>query len=213
MDLGPRPVRFRPLWYDLQRTVCRWQQFGQIVVFSAGHLQQEFRAAQYRGLPTPILWIVDYFVIDGEGFRYGRFYRTAGWYSHILLWTAFGCWLISNILFRTVVHYGAYFLGISGILQLIANLVWYVVRNPNPLVIPFEDDIIRTKYGPSFWLNFSNGIVCCLLALIILLMEYKFSDMIYTFFGIDPLDSYEKLVYLSKRNFLFEIVVFLRFHF
>jgi len=52
----------------------------------AGLLQKTFRKGQRRGLPFPILWIAEYFVIDGEGIRFGRFYRTAGWYCHILLW-------------------------------------------------------------------------------------------------------------------------------
>lgn len=70
-------------------------------IIVAGHIQQQFRAAQIRGLPLPILWIVDYFVIDGEGFRFGRFYRTAGWYTHIVMWAAFACWLLAIILFRS----------------------------------------------------------------------------------------------------------------
>jgi len=53
---------------------------------TAGELQQSFRQAQIRGLPLPILWVVDYFTMDGEGLRYGRHYRTAGWYAHIAMW-------------------------------------------------------------------------------------------------------------------------------
>jgi len=52
----------------------------------AGRFNQEYRAAQFRGLPLPILWIAEYFTFDGEGIRWGRHYRQAGWYSHILLW-------------------------------------------------------------------------------------------------------------------------------
>lgn len=55
-------------------------------ISSAGQLQRSFRQAQRRGLPIPILWVVDYFILDGENIRFGRFYRTAGWYCHILLW-------------------------------------------------------------------------------------------------------------------------------
>ncbi len=52
----------------------------------AGKLNQEFRAAQYRGMPYPILWIAEYFTLDGEQIRWGRKFRQAGWYAHILLW-------------------------------------------------------------------------------------------------------------------------------
>lgn len=52
----------------------------------AGRFNQEYRAAQFRGLPLPILWIAEYFTFDGEGIRWGRHYRQAGWFSHIMLW-------------------------------------------------------------------------------------------------------------------------------
>lgn len=126
-------------------------------IFLAGRLQQQLRAAQIQGLPLPILWIMDYFVIDGEGFRFGRFYRTAGWYTHIVMWVSFTSWVLANILFRSVIRYGAYFLGLTGISLLSANLLWCVIRNPNPLVIPFEHDTIRMKYGFSFWLALFTG--------------------------------------------------------
>ncbi|XP_044254633.1 dual oxidase maturation factor 1-like [Tribolium madens] len=166
----------------------------------AGHLQQEFRAAQYRGLPTPILWVVDYFVIDGEGFRFGRFYRTAGWYSHVALWCAFACWLLSLLLFRSVILYGGYCLAACGALQLTANLIWLLVRNPIPLVIPFEDATITTKFGASYWVTFSSGILCLVIATIVTLVDIKYHTHLYTFFGVDPLNSYDEIAYITKNE-------------
>lgn len=163
----------------------------------AGTLQQEFRAAQYRGLPLPILWVIDYFVIDGEGYRHGRFYRTAGWYAHIAIWTAFPCWLMANILFRSVIRYGAYFLLIGGVLQLTANLIWCVVRNPNSLIIPFENATMTTKYGLSFWLNFSTGLTSVLLSILLIIMERYFEEELYEYFGVDSLNVYD--VYTSEE--------------
>lgn len=123
----------------------------------AGVFQQEFRKAQYHGTPTPILWVAEYFLIDGEGFRFGRFYRTAGWFTHIALWTAFSCWIIANILFKSLISYGAYFLACTGGLQLLGVLVWTSVRNYNELFIPFADGNITTKYGSTYWLTFASG--------------------------------------------------------
>lgn len=53
---------------------------------AAGALQRAYRAAQVRGAPLPILWVAEYFTLDGEGFRFGRHYRLAGWYAHICVW-------------------------------------------------------------------------------------------------------------------------------
>ncbi|KAL3285370.1 hypothetical protein HHI36_019477 [Cryptolaemus montrouzieri] len=166
----------------------------------AGRLQQEFRAAQLRGVPTPILWIVDYFVIDGEGFRFGRFYRTAGWYCHILLWSGFATWLLSLILFRSVIVYGGYCLGMTGGLQLVAILIWLVVRNPLPLFIPFEGGNLTTSYGLSFWLTFFNGLLCIILSAIIIAMDQKHYELLYSYFEIDPLASYDEISYLTLEE-------------
>ncbi|XP_065162202.1 dual oxidase maturation factor 1-like [Atheta coriaria] len=155
----------------------------------AGHFQQEFRAAQYRGVPTPILWIADYFVIDGEGQRFGRFYRTAGWYAHISMWSAFPCWIIANILSRTVLRYCGYSLGLCGFFQLMANLLWVLIKNPNPLVIPFEDDTLVTKYGGSFWLTFVSGIICITLCIVIVIADNQWTYQLHNFFGLSALNS------------------------
>ena len=57
----------------------------------------------------------------------------------------------------SVIRYGAYFSVLTGLLQLLACLLWAVIRNPNPLIIPFADGIITTKYGVNFWLTFASG--------------------------------------------------------
>eukprot|EP00118_Oscarella_pearsei_P007722 m.38490 g.38490 ORF g.38490 m.38490 type:complete len:297 (+) comp32605_c0_seq1:320-1210(+) len=51
----------------------------------AGRINREFRAAQYRGLPLPIQWIVEYFTLDGEEIRWGRAHKEAGYFTNIIL--------------------------------------------------------------------------------------------------------------------------------
>ena len=52
----------------------------------ASRLNREFREAQFTGDPYPILWIAEYFTLDGEQLRWFRKYRQGGWYAHIFLW-------------------------------------------------------------------------------------------------------------------------------
>jgi hypothetical protein len=51
-----------------------------------GQYRQTFRAAQYRGMPYPILWVAETFLFDGEGYIWYRRFRVAGWFTHIWLW-------------------------------------------------------------------------------------------------------------------------------
>lgn len=77
------------LWFTGQRSIICCSR-------AAGRFNQEYRAGQRKGLPYPILWIAEYFTIDGEGIRWGRFYLQAGYYAHILVWWA----LFQNSNFR-----------------------------------------------------------------------------------------------------------------
>lgn len=54
--------------------------------YYAGRFNRDYRRAVYRGLPIPILQLAEYFTFDGEGIRFGRHYKTAGYYAHIMMW-------------------------------------------------------------------------------------------------------------------------------
>ncbi|XP_059487245.1 dual oxidase maturation factor 1-like [Neocloeon triangulifer] len=153
----------------------------------AGRLQRTFREGQRKGLPLPILWVADYLTLDGEGYRFGRFYRTAGWYAHIAMWSAFPCWLLTVILLHTCVRYGAAFLSLTGFFQIVACILWVSIRNPNPLVIPFENATLTTKLGSDFYLVAINGVFCLILGVVIWIFDQIFTEQTTLFFGIDPL--------------------------
>ncbi|KAF4519169.1 hypothetical protein B566_EDAN008232 [Ephemera danica] len=151
--------------------------------------------AQRKGLPLPILWIVDYFTLDGEGFRFGRFYRTAGWYTHIAMWSALPAWMLACILLHCSVHYGSLLTCLTGVLQLLACIIWASVRNPHRLFIPFEDANLTVSFGRDFWLTLINGVVCTVLGLILFILDserLRLHEETSAFFGIDPLTIYDE---------------------
>jgi len=158
----------------------------------AGRFNREFRAAQFRGLPLPILWAAEYFTFDGEGIRWGRHYRTAGWYAHIVLWLAFPLWLLTNIFFCVLLRYGAYFLTLTGLSMLTANIIWATIRNLNELVIPYTaEEMLEFSYGASFWLCLVTGILCVIMGVLIFLMDKLWPSQVATFFGVDVLQDSE----------------------
>ncbi|XP_071034974.1 dual oxidase maturation factor 1 [Parasteatoda tepidariorum] len=157
----------------------------------AGKLNQEYRKAQWKGLPYPILWAVEYFTIDEGNFRHGRYYRTAGWYCHIALWLAFPLWLLSNILFFMVIRYGAYFLSLTGGCLLLANVLFCFIRNPVPVELHFQSKPLVLHYGWCYWLVLFTGILCELLTIIIIFMDLRYPEELSEFFGTDILQDYE----------------------
>jgi len=53
----------------------------------AGRFNQEyFHAKSVIGVPYPIQWVAEYFTLDGGQMRWGRKFRIAGYYTHVLLW-------------------------------------------------------------------------------------------------------------------------------
>ncbi|GFS47752.1 dual oxidase maturation factor 1 [Trichonephila inaurata madagascariensis] len=164
----------------------------------AGRLNREYRAAQWKGLPYPILWVVEYFTIDEGNFRHGRYYRIAGWNCHIALWMAFPLWLLSNILFFMVIRYGAYFLSLTGGCLLLTNLLFASIRNAVPVDLRFQSRPLVLHYDWCFWLVLFTGLLCELLAVIIIFMDLRFPEEIAVFFGIDILQDYEDYYAGSK---------------
>ncbi|XP_071951958.1 dual oxidase maturation factor 1-like isoform X2 [Antedon mediterranea] len=173
----------------------------------AGRINREFRAAQWRGMPFPILWIAEYFVLDGEKIRWGRSYRHAGFYTYIMLWTAFPLWLLSNILFFMVLRYGAYFLMLTGGSLLTGNILYSSIRyGSQPLRIPFvtEDnpaDGLEFHKGPHFMLCLFTGLISFIGGIIILIMDMKFPQEIATFFNVDVLQDFEDTYAEDKEAF------------
>ena len=61
----------------------------------ANHVNQEYRRLQYLGVPYPIGSVIELFTNDGDGIRWGRVYRQAGYYAHILLWMSVPVWFLT----------------------------------------------------------------------------------------------------------------------
>ncbi|KAG8183360.1 hypothetical protein JTE90_008263 [Oedothorax gibbosus] len=174
-----------------ERFSWQWMQGKPGFGDDAGRLNREYREAQWKGLPYPILWAVEYFTIDEGNFRHGRYYRLAGWNCHIALWMAFPLWLLSNILFFMVIRYGAYLLSLTGGCLLLANILFVSIRNAVPVELRFQSKPLVLHYGWCFWMVLATGILCELLAAIIIFMDLRFPDEISEFFGIDILQDYE----------------------
>lgn len=161
----------------------------------AGHFNQEFRKHQRRGSPYPILWIAEYFTLDGEGIRWGRHYLQAGYYTHIMLWTAFSLWLLSLILFNMVPRYGGYFSIATGVCMLIGNIIYSTYRNANQLVIPFDEGKLHFHWGWCFWLCLVTGILCVVIGVVVIIMDVFFSEKLADFFNVDITQDYDEIYY------------------
>ena len=138
----------------------------------AGKFNQDFRAAQYRGTPYPIQWLAGYFTTDGEQIRFGRKFRLAGWYTHILMWLGFALYLIAIITSQFSVCYAAVSLLWLSIILIMASFCYgVIIINDPPLNIPVPSGRITPRFGWSWHLTCSTGIVTFIISVVVLVMH------------------------------------------
>lgn len=122
-------------------------------------MRREYHHALERGLPFPILTVVEYLSQDEAGFNWSRQYRLAGYYTSILLWLSVGLCLLMFSLHCAAPKYGIYTMQLLGCLLLLTNLTYsmLVPRGDKELVIPFEGHSLTFRFGWSFWLVLIGG--------------------------------------------------------
>lgn len=122
-------------------------------------MRQEHQNALARGLPYPILTVVEYLSQDEAGFSWSRQYRMAGYYSYIILWLSLCVCVLMFFLHCAAPKYGIYTMIILGFLLLLTNLTYAVLvpRGERKLVIPFEGQSLTFKFGWNFWLVLIGG--------------------------------------------------------
>ncbi|XP_062573590.1 dual oxidase maturation factor 1-like [Saccostrea cucullata] len=134
---------------------------------------QELRHCLGRGLPIPVLHLVEYLSTDVGGMRWGRSYTGAGYLSHILLWTSFSFWILTNIMMVTVVFYGAFLLTLTGITMIMACVTFHVLQPRLAFKIMGSDVDLVTCYGPCFWAVLAIGIITTIVGFVIVGLDYK----------------------------------------
>ena len=124
-------------------------------------LREQMREALERGLPVPILTVVQYLSHAEEGFRWAVDFRTAGYCTRaVLLWTL-AAWAFMNVLFLVIPRYGALAMMAVGLLCLLSVVVYWSMLPTQPLVIHVGGRALRLQWGASFWTVLATGLLTC----------------------------------------------------
>ncbi|GFN94568.1 dual oxidase maturation factor 1 [Plakobranchus ocellatus] len=156
-----------------------------------GEARESYAHYLHRGLPEPVLKVLEYISIDDGGLRWGRAFQTAGHFCSVLLWTAFAFWLVTNLLLFSVVVYGAYMFFLTGVSMVMACVSYHVCQLKQPLVISFGDVDLRISYGWCFWLALATGCITVILGLTLILFDRCAHDEVAVFFHLERLDEEE----------------------
>ncbi|XP_071103204.1 dual oxidase maturation factor 1-like [Haliotis cracherodii] len=150
-----------------------------------GHESDAFHDFVGRGLPDPILRVVEHLCADAGGLRWGKAFHTAGDFACALLWTAFAFWIVTNILLFSVICYGGYMFVLTGFTMSLTCLVYHVCQPSNSLVISYGEHILRTYYDWSFWLILVTGLATFVLGLLIVFLDHIFPKKMAEVMGVD----------------------------
>mmetsp|Transcript_4227 Transcript_4227/g.8227 ORF Transcript_4227/g.8227 Transcript_4227/m.8227 type:complete len:343 (-) Transcript_4227:168-1196(-) len=139
----------------------------------ANLLNQAFHRSQFRGAPLAIQAVAEYFTFDGDGIRWGRYYRLAGYYTFILLWLAMGFFILSLLFGVFRLKLGVLFLWCCGVTMISSCILYTILIKAMPLglQIPFQDAsgqivVLAPTYGWSYWLTLITGTVVVAISIV-----------------------------------------------
>lgn len=163
-------------------------------------MMDEYRMALKRGLPFPLLTVVEYFAVNSEGFAWGRTYREAGYYTSIFLWASFLMWLLMNVLIVVVPRYGAFTMTLTGWTMLFACSLYYWMLPQKPLEIHFEEAVISLRLGWCFWINILAGTVCLCFGICISLVDLLYPHKFSTIMEMDYGTPFDRVTIIELSN-------------
>uniref|UniRef100_A0A8C5KFY9 Dual oxidase maturation factor 1 n=1 Tax=Jaculus jaculus TaxID=51337 RepID=A0A8C5KFY9_JACJA len=149
----------------------------------------EYAEALEKGLPDPVLYLAEKFTPRSPCGLYNQ-YRLAGHYASAMLWVAFLCWLLANVMLSMpVLVYGGHMLLATGIFQLLALFFFSMATSHTPSCpLHLGTAVLRTYHGPAFWTTLITGLLCVLLGLVMAVAHKMQPQRLKAFFNSNAED-------------------------
>ncbi|KAH7731200.1 phosphoribosylformylglycinamidine synthasechloroplastic [Aphelenchoides avenae] len=145
--------------------------------------QMELQSALEKGLPYPILKVIEYFSVDA-GFI-GRQYRLAGHYTHVFLWFAFSLWMLQMVLLCFVPYYYAHLAFWVGVATLTADAI-FALNIPKQLIIRFPGphgslSVLNLQPAHCFYSTLGAGVSSVVVGAAIYIVQRQTNYVLQTF--------------------------------
>ncbi|KAM4748979.1 dual oxidase maturation factor 1-like [Rhinophrynus dorsalis] len=168
--------------YQINETINYNEEF-EFGSFSVTHFDNDYNEGLEKGLPIPILYVAEKFIYDNPCGLH-RQYCVSAYYSSALMWVAFCCWILCNILFSmSVILYGIYMMLATALCVFISLISFVGVRRTQTCSIQFGNSTLQTKLGISFWLSLAIGLFCLTVSLVLMTIYKTKPNMLRTFFN------------------------------
>ncbi|VDM41390.1 unnamed protein product [Toxocara canis] len=145
-------------------------------ITSVGSMGEELQAAYRKGLPYPMLRLLEYFSLNEGSFDWGRKYRLAGHYAGASLWMGFVLWILQVIVLCAVPHNFAKVAVGSGLFTL-SGAILYVLLCPRQLKIFFTGvngsiTLLEMHYGVCFFAALAAGLLNTLFGGVLCVVQF-----------------------------------------
>ncbi|XP_016067381.1 PREDICTED: dual oxidase maturation factor 1 [Miniopterus natalensis] len=146
---------------------------------------EEYSRALEKGLPDPVLYLAEKFTQTSPCGLHDQ-YRLAGHYTSAILWVAFLCWLLANVMLSMpVLVYGCYMLLATGIFQLLGLLFFSMATSLTPpCPLRLGTAALHFHHGPAFWITLTTGLLCVLLGLAMVVAHRMQPHRLKAFFNL-----------------------------
>lgn len=140
---------------------------------TAEDMRTQFREALERGLPIPILTVVNYLSHQEEGFRWSVDFRRAGYFCQFTLTLTLISWAWMNIFFLVIPHHGAIAMIATGLLALVAVFLYWILLPALDLVMNINGSLLQFKLDGCYWTVLATGLFAMLTGSILLMLEIR----------------------------------------
>ncbi|XP_075922642.1 dual oxidase maturation factor 2-like [Petromyzon marinus] len=158
--------------------------YNERFTWQSGNIESDYQQALQRGLPVPILQLAETFGRNSACAKVFQ-YAQAGGYASALIWVAFVCWTLSNLLFVIVLRYGGAALFMTGFFLVMA-LISFGCTRLAPVCqtrLGLENVSLHTTFGYSFWLTLANAVLCLLLGSLVIAAHFVAPHKLEEFFS------------------------------
>ncbi|XP_053575323.1 dual oxidase maturation factor 2 [Bombina bombina] len=172
--------------HQINETINYNEQF----VWSFGSdYNQYYNEGLRKGLPNPIMYIAEKFAQYSPCDLFTQ-YRLSGHYASVCMWVAFCSWIICNILYSMPVFiYGAYMTLVTAAFIIFSIISFSTVRNVAFCNIQFGKDSLKTDYGVSFWLSLATGLLCFIIGIMLIILDFCIPEKLKEFFNMTEEDK------------------------
>ncbi|KAK6026903.1 hypothetical protein OSTOST_07113, partial [Ostertagia ostertagi] len=137
-------------------------------------MEKELSNALRKGLPFPILKVIEY--LSGDGFAWGRQYRVAGYYTASMLWLSFFTWIFALVCLAFLPHYFARCIFYTGAFMGVGDMI-FVLNIPRQMYIRFpaqhSDTLLKFRMSICFHATCLAAILCLLVGGVLWILESK----------------------------------------